>query len=298
MPGDPTQGGCALSPRVGGEEREWEKGEDEERKGERRALDFGLLHAYNHPGEDFLGTPGPEEYIEALVEEDKPPSDDVPVTEAHAPEDTVIIHRGARPGPTGYIAAFLQSLVYKEHILASFERLEEYDARDVPGTCSAKTSRRAAGPHTKRCRTSSGRAIRLRPTANLSSCACDLRSCACCGSSPVSHHIVPTPARMRAALPTLFALASASKFTGPNMNGEYKLAATPNQTGWPSWLTNTSFRDYPGGVEMFEVHLGPVTSTYGEVFWTHLPSVERCPTDPHRLILLPCGPVEEERPDV
>ena len=79
---------------------------------------------------------------------------------------------------------------------------------------------------------------------------------------------------MRAALPTLFALASASKFTGPNMNGEYKLAATPNQTGWPSWLTNTSFRDYPGGVEMFEVHLGPVTSTYGEVFWTHLPSVE------------------------
>ena len=78
---------------------------------------------------------------------------------------------------------------------------------------------------------------------------------------------------MRAALPTLFALASASKFTGPNMNGEYKLAATPNQTGWPSWLTNTSFRDYPGGVEMFEVHLGPVTSTYGEVFWTHLPSV-------------------------
>ena len=91
---------------------EWEKGEDEERKGERRALhvDFGLLHAYNHPGEDFLGTPGPEEYIEALVEEDKPPSDDVlmniirAVTEAHAPGDTVIIHRGARPGPTGYIA--------------------------------------------------------------------------------------------------------------------------------------------------------------------------------------------------
>ena len=78
---------------------------------------------------------------------------------------------------------------------------------------------------------------------------------------------------MRLALPTLFTLASAG-FTGPNMNGEYKLAATPKQTGFPPWLNATSFKDYPGGVEMFEVYLGPVNTTYGEVFWTHLPSVE------------------------
>ena len=56
---------------------------------------------------------------------------------------------------------------------------------------------------------------------------------------------------------------------GPNMNGEYLLADTPGQAGKGNW--STSFKDYPGGVESFDFYLGPVTSTYGEVFWTGLP---------------------------
>ena len=57
---------------------------------------------------------------------------------------------------------------------------------------------------------------------------------------------------------------------GPNMNGEYLLAQTPNGKG--NW--STSFKDYPGGVESFEFYAGPVKSTYGEVFWTSLPEAK------------------------
>ena len=52
------------------------------------------------------------------------------------------------------------------------------------------------------------------------------------------------------------------------MNGEYLLAPTPH--GNTTWSTN--FSDYPGGVESFDVYVGDVTSTYGEVFWTALPA--------------------------
>ena len=34
----------------------------------------------------------------------------------------------------------------------------------------------------------------------------------------------------------------------------------------------------PGGVENFTIYAGPITSTYGEVFWTSLPQV-RLPDD-------------------
>eukprot|EP00039_Didymoeca_costata_P019055 m.336065 g.336065 ORF g.336065 m.336065 type:complete len:758 (-) comp17746_c0_seq1:59-2332(-) len=60
----------------------------------------------------------------------------------------------------------------------------------------------------------------------------------------------------------------------PNMNGEYMLARTPNQ---PNATWSTQFRDYPGGVEYFEVYAGPITSTYSEVFWTALPEVHLPP---------------------
>lgn len=64
--------------------------------------------------------------------------------------------------------------------------------------------------------------------------------------------------------------AMAAPVTEDNMNGEYLLAPTPNgKTAW-----STSFKDYPGGVESFEFYAGPVTSTYGEVFWTALPEVQ------------------------
>lgn len=61
--------------------------------------------------------------------------------------------------------------------------------------------------------------------------------------------------------------AAAAPTTDANMNGEYKLAPTPNARGG-NW--STSFKDYPGGVESFTIYAGPVTSTYGEVFWTAL----------------------------
>lgn len=54
------------------------------------------------------------------------------------------------------------------------------------------------------------------------------------------------------------------------MTQEYLLAPTPN--GSTSW--STSFKDYPGGVESFEFYAGPISSTYGEVFWTGLPKVD------------------------
>ena len=57
---------------------------------------------------------------------------------------------------------------------------------------------------------------------------------------------------------------------GPNMNGEYLLGQTPK--GQSNW--STSFKDYPGGVESFTFYAGPVTSTYGEVFWTSLPEAK------------------------
>ena len=78
-----------------------------------------------------------------------------------------------------------------------------------------------------------------------------------------------------AALLGLFCLATAkiTPTTDANMNGEYLLASTPKQrANWTGW--STSFKDYPGGVEYFEVYAGPVNSTYGEVFWTALPEVK------------------------
>lgn len=33
---------------------------------------------------------------------------------------------------------------------------------------------------------------------------------------------------------------------------------------------NTNFADYPGGVEYFDVYVGPITHTYAQVFWTAL----------------------------
>lgn len=54
----------------------------------------------------------------------------------------------------------------------------------------------------------------------------------------------------------------------PNMNGEYKLSPTPNAPPGQGFPTN--FKDYPGGVEYMEVYHGPITSTYGQVFWTTL----------------------------
>ena len=58
----------------------------------------------------------------------------------------------------------------------------------------------------------------------------------------------------------LLLLAGAIAFE--NMNGEYLTQPTPNATG----SFNTNWSSYPGGVEYFEVYLGPLTTLYSQVF--------------------------------
>jgi hypothetical protein len=58
---------------------------------------------------------------------------------------------------------------------------------------------------------------------------------------------------------SLWSVFPHGSFNGSNMNGEYLMQRTPRQ-GAGNWSTN--FSEYPGGVEYFEVYVGPVTSTY------------------------------------
>ena len=49
-----------------------------------------------------------------------------------------------------------------------------------------------------------------------------------------------------------------------NMNGDYIISATPNATGH----FNTKWNEYPnGGVEFFEVYMGPMTTLYAQVLY-------------------------------
>ena len=59
--------------------------------------------------------------------------------------------------------------------------------------------------------------------------------------------------------------------TLPNMNGEYQLSTTPggNASRFP-----THFKDYPRGVEMFEVYSPNINTLYSQVFWAGLDPVE------------------------
>jgi hypothetical protein len=56
-------------------------------------------------------------------------------------------------------------------------------------------------------------------------------------------------------------------FKGENMNGEYVISPTPGATG----EYNTKWAEYPGGVEYFDVYMGPITHRYSEIWWTELP---------------------------
>lgn len=57
----------------------------------------------------------------------------------------------------------------------------------------------------------------------------------------------------------------------PNMNGEYVMAATPG--GTPGKFPK-QFRDYPGGVEYYEVLSPPMTTYYSQVWWKPLAPVD------------------------
>ena len=62
--------------------------------------------------------------------------------------------------------------------------------------------------------------------------------------------------------------------TEPNMNGPYLLSSTPDAPPGVEHLFPASYSQYPGGAEFFDVYSPPITSTYGEVFWTPLPPVK------------------------
>jgi len=53
--------------------------------------------------------------------------------------------------------------------------------------------------------------------------------------------------------------------TAPNMNGAYELSKTPGAPTGASFPTN--FKDYPGGVESFDVYHGPITTQYSQIWW-------------------------------
>jgi hypothetical protein len=66
-------------------------------------------------------------------------------------------------------------------------------------------------------------------------------------------------------------------FAGQNMNGIYPTQMGDNAPtqigGYPSNNWSTSFKDYPHGVEYFEVSSDDISSTYAEVYWKPLPNM-------------------------
>jgi hypothetical protein len=55
-----------------------------------------------------------------------------------------------------------------------------------------------------------------------------------------------------------------------NMNGEYLTTPTPNSR--PGHFS-TNWSQYPGGVESFDVYLGPIKTLYAQVWWKTLPTL-------------------------
>ena len=56
----------------------------------------------------------------------------------------------------------------------------------------------------------------------------------------------------------------------PNMNGKYELA----ETAGSDTSKYPDFRDYPGGVEYFDVYSPLITQRYSQVYWKALPPVQ------------------------
>ena len=72
-----------------------------------------------------------------------------------------------------------------------------------------------------------------------------------------------------ASLAAAFTPSLAAAFTpsaDPNMNGHYFISETPKAPADANF--STDFKDYPGGVEYFDVYHGPITSIYSQVWWT------------------------------
>jgi hypothetical protein len=60
----------------------------------------------------------------------------------------------------------------------------------------------------------------------------------------------------------------------PNMNGFYRLSVTPNSN---LSLFPQQYRDYPGGVEYFDVYSPPITTLYSQVYWKMMTPVSLPP---------------------
>jgi hypothetical protein len=74
-----------------------------------------------------------------------------------------------------------------------------------------------------------------------------------------------------------FFLLGLGAFGFENMNGEYVISPTPKAFGNYS----TKWSEYPGGVEYFEVYMGPITSLYSQVSKLHATNTIK----PRRLIM-------------
>ena len=72
----------------------------------------------------------------------------------------------------------------------------------------------------------------------------------------------------------MFMVLSLPAIAFENMNGDYVITKTPN-AGTAAY--NTKWGDYRnelGGVEYFDMYVGPFTSLYSQVWWAALPAVE------------------------
>ena len=64
--------------------------------------------------------------------------------------------------------------------------------------------------------------------------------------------------------------------SAPNMNGEYLLSPTPKGQQVQK-LFPTQYKDYPNGVEHFDVYSPEIHHVYSQVFWKGLPPVDLPP---------------------
>lgn len=120
--------GCAFSPRRSGDKNPGRVRHDKD-----------LLNVYNVHG-SMTAEPGPGQYTEAIVVDYHAPTPEAlteiikAVADAYAAGDTIIIRCGSGAWPHRLHRGLpAEPLAYREHILASFQRLKSYDTRDAFG---------------------------------------------------------------------------------------------------------------------------------------------------------------------
>ena len=87
----------------------------------------------------------------------------------------------------------------------------------------------------------------------------------------IERKMEPRPVLLALLTAPMAALAYAPPTKFDNMNGAYRLSKTPRA---PGEFPGTAIADFPGGVEYFEMYVGPFTSLYSQVWWAALPEVQ------------------------